>query len=228
MPQTVASGSHRTTASLGYRIVFVVAIVIAVAFGILTDAGTGLFEEGGAVERAQIGLWICTALIAAAASLRTLRRPDRAAVFLLGVLATVAAARELDAHIYLNPETLGDYGVRYRIDWWLDGAVNPLLKLAWAAAALAVLLLLAVPAFMARSTIWRVLVTRPRAFWLGLAAALCLATGFAVDDLLRGRIEIHLAHAIEESVELIGPAFYLAGLLALYAHAAARRSRADN
>lgn len=55
------------------------------------------------------------------------------------IITAVAAAREMDAHVLLNPETIGEFGVRYRIDWWLDGDVSFLRKLTWAAiAALAV------------------------------------------------------------------------------------------
>lgn len=205
--------------------VFIVLVVVGVAAGVVAGLELPTFEEDGPVERAQIVLWAIASIAGVALSLSATRRSTRAILLLLATLAALAVARELDAHIYLNPEKLGDMGVRYRIDWWLDGGVSPMLKAMWAMIAISAAAALFGPAWFAKGAIIRIFRERALPFWFFATAGVCLITGFAVDDLLRNKIDLQLGHVIEESVELVGPILYLAGTLAI---AAARPTEPTN
>ncbi|MGP1273395.1 MAG: hypothetical protein ACTS22_08665 [Phycisphaerales bacterium] len=221
----LADTTDRPDQSARWRLAFVGIVLVFGIAGALTGLGVPLVEEGGPVERAQIALWTAAAVTAALLSLGApLGRGVRGLLALLAVLSLAAAAREFDAHIYLNPETLGDLGVRYRIDWWLDGSVSLGLKLGWAIVAVAILAALLAPAWLGRRAVLDMVRARPAAFWCFVASAAALAAGFAVDDLLRNRIDLQLGHLIEEGVELLGPIFYLAGTMCLVAGARRRAS----
>jgi hypothetical protein len=129
----------------------------------------------------------------------------------LSVLALLAALRELDAHIFLNPATIGEYGVRYKISWWLDSGVPLWLKLGWATLFLGVLFLLVFPALRLRHSAMRLLRNADPPLVLLLACFVFLTIGFGIDDLLRGsrRISFNTRQVIEEMSELIGALFFL-------------------
>ena len=205
--------------------VFLVLVIVGCFVGAVSGADLPTFEEDGPVERAQILLWAIASIAGVILSLSAATRSTRCYLLVLASLAGLAVARELDAHIYLNPEKLGSLGVRYRIDWWLDGSVSLLLKAAWALVALVSIAAVLGPAFFARDAILRTIRLRTLPFWLLGATGLCLFVGFAVDDLLRNRIDLQIGHAIEESVELAGPIFYLAAVLAIASSASTSQGR---
>ena len=93
-----------------------------------------LVREYGPLELIQAGCWWGAAAVAFFSSgfgRHGLR--GRALLGWLGVVSALAFAREFDMHESLNPETLGDWGVRYRVDWWIDASVPLTIKAFWAA-----------------------------------------------------------------------------------------------
>ncbi|MEL6498828.1 MAG: hypothetical protein AAFZ67_13990 [Planctomycetota bacterium] len=194
------------------RTALIVTLLITAAVTAVASAGrVPAFQENGPVEIAQLELWIGAALFAFILAVPQTRISDKAALALVGLAAAAAAAREIDAHILLNPETIGSLGVRYRIDWWLDADVAILRKLAWASIATVGIAFVAAAIVAARFHPIRALKRRSRTIVYFGACAACLATGFAFDDLFRGVVELRTAQAIEESVEVLAPVFYLAG-----------------
>ncbi|MEO1585116.1 MAG: hypothetical protein AAFR96_11180 [Planctomycetota bacterium] len=185
-------------------------ITTAVAAAFAVAGSTPLFQENGPAETAQLAIWTGAALFAFALAFPQPRRSDKAAMIVIGAAAALAAAREMDAHVLLNPETIGEFGVRYRIDWWLDGSVSILRKLAWASiAALAIAAAIAAT-IAAHFHPLLALKARSRAVIYLACTAACLALGFMFDDLLRGRIPLAAAQAAEESIETLAPIFFIA------------------
>lgn len=194
-----------------FRRALIASIIAAAAVAASLAVGRiPVFQEGGPAEIVQLVLWIGAALFAflLVVPMRTIS--DRAAMALVGLAAAAAAAREIDAHILLNPETIGDLGVRYRIDWWLDDEVSLLRKLVWAALAAAGVAAVVAATIAAHIHPLLAIKRRSRTLVYFAAAALCLAIGFTFDDLLRGRLPLSKAQALEESVEVLAPLFYLA------------------
>lgn len=168
-----------------------------------------LSAEGGVLESAQLGLWSLSVAASIAVAARARGRQARWGTALLGLMASAALARELDLHIWLNPAHLGEWGVRYRIDWWLDGKVPILLKLGWALVGLVVAGVVGLMAYQARGRP-RWSEARPRLF---VAAGVCLFTGFVCDDLLRNRVDLATAQLVEELAELVGALLFLAAVV---------------
>jgi hypothetical protein len=133
---------------------------------------------------------------------------------LLGVLALLAGLRELDAHIMLNPESLGSLGVRYRLDWWTDPGVPWVLKAGWGAVFVGVVASVLVPAVRSGSRPVRQLRAGHPATWLLAAAVALLGCGWAIDDLMRGVLPAGWSKLVEESVELCGAVAYLGAVAA--------------
>lgn len=175
------------------------------------DAGAGTFTEGKLVELMQKGILV-VAVVAAVLMAVFVRLPRicHRRTLLLGLFALACLARELDLHVALNPEHFGRYGVRYRIDWWLDGGVSLLLKLGWAAVLGCVVW---VGVFLGRGASgpvdWRR--ARPRLFVLGLA---CYFVGFVFDDLMRAHLAEAVRQSVEETIELVATACILGAVLA--------------
>lgn len=171
-----------------------------------------IYGEGGYIEWVQVGFWVVCILSATVLVAIHRHRQYRLHTLWLGIIAVVAAARELDLHEALNPETLGDLGVRYRIDWVLDGSVPIWLKAMWAGIFLVIGAALIVPLIFANG-LPDFASTRGRLFLIAVAF---LGLGFVFDDLLRHVITNDAIKMInEEAAELIGVAFFLAAVLAL-------------
>jgi len=194
-------------------------VLLAVPMGLLTAPSEGLrravFSEGGFLELAQLGMWACAALCAAWLFFRERAvRGHRMVTLWLGVLALLSLLRELDLHEALNPEVLGDLGVRYRIDWWLDTSVAWWLKGMWAGVGLVIGAAVVVPLVLAGGVDGMPHKDSARLRLLAGAAG-CLAMGFVFDDLLRRVITNEaVKQTCEESWELLGAALFLAGVLA--------------
>jgi hypothetical protein len=78
-----------------------------------------------------MGFWAVAIIFSLATIYRQRERNDRLLAMCLGTAALLAGLRELDLHHALGPDVLGDYGMRFRIAWWLDGDVNFALKVGW-------------------------------------------------------------------------------------------------
>lgn len=143
----------------------------------------------------------------------------------LMMLSIGAALREIDAHEMLNPRDghqklgsdapLNPYGVSFKLSWWLDGDVHPLLKLGWGSVLLLCVALFAAPPLLIRAPVVRLLRRGDAPTYLFLAAVGCLGFAYAADDLFgRGQF-FHEAStvALEESLELVGSIAFLASLV---------------
>ncbi len=172
------------------------------------------FDEGGPVETAQFWLWSISAVVALAMSHRPRDARIRALLRTLGMLAVLAAAREQDLHIWLNPETFGQYGVRYRMDWWLDANVPLGLKAGWLAGFATIGGGLYLVARKAAPLVKEMINARAPAALMLAAAVVSLLIGYVLDDLMRG-VFSDWRHALEETAELIGPIFYLWAVITL-------------
>lgn len=168
-----------------------------------------IYQEGGLAESLQAGLLLVTALSSIYVAARLTDVRCRNTTLLLGVLAVLALFRELDLHVLINPEHLGRLGVRFRLDWWLSGRTDALVKAIWILLFASTGCLFAILALRSAGPIdWR----RARPRLMALAIGL-YAISFACDDLLRGIIHLRIAQGIEESVELIAAAAVLGSTL---------------
>lgn len=165
-----------------------------------------LKAENGPLEIVSWLCWLGAALVAVSTAVRTRSQPDRLVAIWIACVAVLAFLRELDAHILLNPERLGRFGVRYRADWWLNGDVSLWLKLGWATLAVALVIPLIYIPLKVRLP-WLRMAWRGGAmaglFFLGLTL---LANGFVMDDLLRGVTIVtkDVRPLLEETSELLG------------------------
>jgi hypothetical protein len=171
--------------------------------------------ESGWLEQAQAWLWASSAVIAALALQSRQRfRPALNDAWLIA-LALLGCLRELDLHAVLNPETLGPWGVRYRLDWWIDASVPWVLKSLWAVVLGAVLAWVIVPPLILRNPV----LGRLRRAEVGLICFivgwLALLVGFAVDDLLRPLdLSRAVKYPLEEGSELLGAVLISVSVLA--------------
>lgn len=188
----------------------VLAVGVGVAFAMFGPAD--VMRENGPVEQLQDVGWGLAAMVAWFSSTRLRTRQARLWLIGMGVVAAAALARERDMHILLNPETIGAWGVRYRIDWWTDPAVPLGLKAAWALVAAAGATALFAP-LIGSHLPWS------RRFRGGLAVNALLAIamlgvlgGWASDDIFRDAVVAIKAQALafEETSELMAPWTFLA------------------
>ncbi|MFZ3138885.1 MAG: hypothetical protein WA126_16005 [Thermodesulfovibrionales bacterium] len=193
----------------GLVIAFVL-IPLCIAY-MISPNPTRLHAEDGVIEWLSFGCWIVSILICFKALSRQNNRADGLVFCWACLICVLAAARELDAQVLLNPKYLGQFGVRYKTIWFLSSEVSILLRLFWFAFFLTI----------GGIIIWPLVVMRKAILWLirsGDAAAGFLllsfigsATGFVFDDILRETafLDIDLRQAIEETVELFGATFFL-------------------
>lgn len=191
-----------------------VGIALAVAVTVFfLPPGQSIHQENGLLEDVSVCLWAASMITAFWASVRGLDSQARLLAFWSGWVALLAGLRELDMHILLNPVHLGTWGVRYRIDWWLNGEISPVLKLVWLTILFAAVAPFVYPLWkMRRHLIPRVLSGEPAVGLLGLSSVF-LFMGVVMDDFLR---PVHfqnpdLKQIIEETSELIGAVLYAAG-----------------
>jgi hypothetical protein len=171
-----------------------------------------LSREGGVMEMLSLVCWAVAMWLAGVAFLKQRTSPDRLAAGWTGLLALLAFLRELDLHVALNPEVLGPYGVRYRIDWWLDGRVSFWLKLGWAVAFLALLFALLYPPWALRQRIFTLARQADPMVGLFFLAIAMSMIGFVFDDLLRKTkfFSVELRQTAEETSEMLGAAAFMA------------------
>jgi hypothetical protein len=177
-----------------------------------TLRATWLYEEHGIYESASV-VFLLGAVVVARAGLRQVHSgQSRVTLVWLAGLALLAAMRELDMHILLNPEYLSSMGVRYRIDWWLDGDVSLGLKAFWATVFASLGLMVLLPLVLYRRQTIRCLrdLRDPSVQMLALTGIL-MAVGFTMDDLLRGATFLSdpIKDTIEEGAEALGALCFL-------------------
>lgn len=168
-------------------------------------------SEFGPLEWFHNTMWGVAIVLAAIALAKLRDRTTRLMDFWLLLLATGALARELDLHMLLKPDgALGAFGMRYRIDWWLNAEIPLWLKLAWLIVNIALLAGLALPLLLARAPTLRLLRAGDGASWTFLIAVGFLGIGYAADDLLgRGQfIEPLQSRWIEETSEGLGAVMF--------------------
>jgi len=178
-----------------------------------------LHSEDGIIETLSVIFWIGALLLCLWALFRRHDRHYRLIFIWLCLVCALAAARELDAQILLNPKYFGPYGVHYRIDWFFSNkfGVSILLKLIWGAIFIVAFVCLFAPLFILRRPIMRVIRNGDTAAGLFLLGITALAIGFINDDILRGThfMSLDLREAIEETSEMLGAIFFLVGICCL-------------
>lgn len=200
-----------------FRRAIVVTGVAALAVGITSVLLQGhdvLYREGGILETLAVVLWASSIGLCGYVALGVAQGQQRSMVAWMGIVALLAMLRELDMDNMLNPDKLGAWGVRYRLDWWLNGNVNPLLKLGWGALFLTVGgMVLCVPIRQGQRW-WQSLRRLEPAITFMAIAVLFLVLGAAIDDLLRKATFIPLSarQLVEETSETFGAAWFLASV----------------
>ncbi|MEM0983152.1 MAG: hypothetical protein AAGI17_04280 [Planctomycetota bacterium] len=193
---------------LGLSLVIVGVGYVGSGFSIETHA------EGGVIETLQIVVWSLAFLVGAFAIPRSEVPRARLLARWLAFLAALAIVRELDLHEMANPDVLGDWGVHYRIDWWLSAEAPVLPRVAWAAVFIGIALL----------QLWLFARTGPNpvralregdlSAWLLVGSIGLLGAGSVADDLLRGMLPREPLQAFEEIAELVGVTLFLGSVVA--------------
>jgi hypothetical protein len=188
---------------------FVVAMV-GVAAAML-ETVEPLSGEGRWLESISCALWLLALIVSGLTFFRWKDRADRLTAVWMGIVALLAGLRELDAHIYLNPQYLGDLGVRYRMDWWLSGNVSILLKLGWFCVFFAFAFPLAYIPLKLRLPLFRMARLGDPMVGLFILGIGLLGMGFVMDDTLRHtKLLSHGGkQVIEETSETLGAIFFL-------------------
>lgn len=167
--------------------------------------------ENGPLEIAQAGTWTVAAGLGAWAAVRRGNMRNRPLLLWLALLAILAAARELDLHQYANPRQIGQFGVRFRLDWWTHDTTSWWLKGAWLLTGSVLIALMAVPPLLLR---WPIVhAARAGHAWAGLLllAVACMGAGYVSDDVLRhAGLDRETLQGIEETLETLGAAAFLA------------------
>jgi hypothetical protein len=143
--------------------------------------------------------------------LRFARRREVLLALWLGVMAGLAALRELDLHVLVNPgniHLLGlkpEHGVRFRLDWWTSGRTSGMARAAWAAVGLVLAGLVILPVAVARVPWLTRLRQRDTVVVLLAVAAAAMAAGYIIDDLIARALSSPAAAAmVEEGLEFTG------------------------
>lgn len=221
-PGRARSSAGSSGSQFGYlRQALIAAVVVSgivfVAAAIAPKGGE-LQKEGGILESLSVLLWMLAAAIAIGAALQKRLVGNRGLAFWMGCVAGLAGLRELDLHVWLNPDHLGSWGVRFRLDWWWGGSASLWLKLGWATVFVVVAGLLTGPPLRLHRQLLRRLQAGEVVLGLLALSVIFLVLGFLIDDLLRAvRIFDHRSKQLfEETCELVGAAFYATSTLALW------------
>jgi len=199
---------------------------VCMAYMISSDPAR-LYAEGGVIETLSVIFWVAALLLCVLALFRLRDRLDRLVFKWFCLICSLAAARELDAQVLLNPKHFGQYGVHYRVDWFFSNKfkVSIALKLIWGAIFLSALTALLAPLFILRKPILHLIRKGDTAVGLFLFGIIALAIGFTFDDILRGTrfMSLNLREAIEEPAEMLGAIFFFAGISCLLWKPASQR-----
>jgi hypothetical protein len=198
----------------------IIAVILVTAFaahGALYTYWFGwknLFIESSWVEIWQLLAWLTAASFSWWGVARIESSRDRAMALWLAILSSLCAAREEDRHELLNPEVIGDFGVRFRVDWWLDASVPLLLKLAWLIVAIVLIAGVTLPLLWARPRVLRLIFGRDPAIWLCGVGGGFMMLGYLFDDIIgRGLlVSLNTSQVLEEGSETIGAFLIAAGV----------------
>ncbi len=178
-----------------------------------------LFAENGLIEELSVIFWIVAFLLCILALFRRHDRFNQLIFSWFCLICGLAAAREIDAQVLLNPSHFGQYGVHYRTDWFFSNefGVSIILKLAWGVVFIAALAFLVAPLIILHRPIMRLIRSGDTATGFFFLGTISLAIGFIMDDILRGShlMSLNLRLGIEETSEMLGSIFYFAGILCL-------------
>jgi hypothetical protein len=188
-----------------------VALTVTLAAVVLPTSEV-LVREGGMLEGLSVGLWVLACLAAFVLAVRSSHGNHRLLAAWMGVMAGLAALRELDLHVWLNPKHLGALGVRFRLDWWMSGEVNPWLKVGWMAFSLVIGFVVFYPPAKLRRLLWRRFLEGDTIVGLLVFAAAFLGFGYVIDDILRPVrfLSSGTKQLVEETSEMIGAILYCA------------------
>ncbi|QOV87791.1 hypothetical protein [Humisphaera borealis] len=176
----------------------------SVAIAATSAAINGLFAtsaETGPLERFHSSLWILSAVLALVVAVRSRDREARALMMLLAAGALLVSAREADLHEKLNSDVIGYWGVHFRRDWWTSGNSPFPPRILWAAIFLAI-------AAAGAYVVWRGAIAmflrgrrQGRLVWPLGTATLLMFVAYALDDLLRYRLNLRQSQVCEETIE---------------------------
>jgi hypothetical protein len=180
---------------------------------LLSAKPSRLYSEGGLIEWLSFICWFMSMLICFLALSRQCKQIDRLVIWWICLLCFLAAARELDAQIFLNPKYLGQFGVHYKTRWFLSPEVNFFLKLFWFMVFLTLGGFLFYPLIKLGRHIIRLIRNGDAATGFFLLGATGLITGFLFDDILRKTtfLDKDFRESVEEVAELLGAAFFFMG-----------------
>jgi hypothetical protein len=183
----------------------------------VAEAPGVLLGEDGFFEVGSVVVYAVLSLMCVGCALRVERREGRLAAAWLAWMALLACLRELDAHVVLNPAYLGEWGVRYRMDWWLRDSTPLGLKLSWLAVFVGVAAFTFYPIWRLRREFLAVLRTRPVSTVCIPTGILLLGLGVFIDDPLRNVTVVskQTKSLLEESAEFCGAALLGVGSIAL-------------
>lgn len=202
------------TATFAWRSGFVCAVGVGLgvaAFGIVRSRSMEVVdvvpEVYAELEWAAVAGWM---LIGVCSIFACATHPHRRGVLLgtwLGLLASLAALRELDLQVLLNPGNIHLLGlearqaVRFRFDWWMDASVSLALKGAWVAGLGSIAAAVILPFAFARYPWPRRLLHLDRWAVTTAAGFGLLLTAYVGDDLLAAGT---ISMLIEEILEVVG------------------------
>lgn len=179
-------------------------------------------EAYSIIEPTQPYAWLMVASVATIACAAQATRRGTLLALWIATLASAAGLRELDLHTLINPDSIHliginpDFGVRFRIDWWL-GEAPPLARPVWATMFAAGFAITVLPfAFAHYPWPQKLLKRDPFASLIALGFA-ALAAAYVIDDLLRPLFVNAdlLQDALEEAAETTAPLLLLTAAIIL-------------
>jgi hypothetical protein len=186
-----------------------------------------MFVEDGPVEILQLAAWAMAALVAATMAIKRPRSRDNLFMFWVALLCTLAGLRELDAHLWIGPRTIGYWGVNFWFKWWFSLSAPVLPRVLWFVVGVAVLSGLVLPLVKVWPRWPSLLRSGDRALWCFALGVAALGLGYSFDDLI-GRERLfskNFTKPAEESFELLGACLILAGVCLLARIPLATRER---
>jgi hypothetical protein len=176
-----------------------------------------IIEENGPVEMMQIAAWVAAGLLAIWALFRGRTGRERLFAAWLALLCTLAFLRENDAHLWVNPRVIGEWGVHFRTRWWLSAEAPVLPRLLWLVVGIGAIAAVIMPIIKVSPRTLLLLRGRDGAWLILMLGMIALFGGYAFDDLL-GRDQFVpkiYTKVAEEGLELVG-AVLVAAAIALH------------
>lgn len=202
----------------------VLALMIAVAAALVGKPDM-LYMENGPLENMTLALWLMSAFVGAVAYRRWTGRMDRVTTAWVALVSCLAMLREADFHTLLHPNTLGRFGIRFRIDWVLDPRTGIVLKVVCILFFLAFIGAIVGPLLFMHARFWQLVRAGDSSIGMLVLGFAGTGVGFIMDEVLRNSPLISKAARvlIEESGEMLGALAFLAGSLLLCKSPVSRR-----